>query len=79
MGFLGFYASLLLSVFFARLFFEIGSVEYGRGYISGLLSVLLSLFAIFTLSAGVLTLIALQATLFCGLWLYNLVSHKGGD
>jgi len=34
-GYLDFYASLLLALFFARLYFQIGEFEYGRGYISG--------------------------------------------
>jgi len=75
-GYLDFYASLLLALFFARLFFQIGEFEYGRGYISGLLSVALSLFAIFTLSGGVLAVIAMHVLLFFGIWSYNFISDK---
>jgi hypothetical protein len=76
MVYLDFYASLLLALVFARLYFQIGEYEYGSGYICCLLSVALSLFAIFTLSGGVRTVIAIHVLLFFGLWLYNYFSDK---
>ena len=76
MPYLGAYASLLLSVVFARLFFQVGASEYGSGYITCLLSLLLSVLTIFVLSSRLLTLVMLQILLFCGLWAYNCLSYR---
>jgi len=75
-GCLDFYARLLLALFFAGLYFQIGEFEYGRGYISGLLSEALSLFAIFTFSGSVLAVIAMHVLLFFGMWSSNFIFDK---
>ena len=75
MAYFDFYASLLLAVILARLFFRIGSEEYGNGWVVCLISVALSMIAISLLPGGVRTVAILHGLLYIALWTYNCITE----
>ena len=66
---------LAMSVFFAIFFHRAGEFEYEKGWLLGIASFALSISTYFGLKLGVIGIIAGQALLFLGMWIYNLRRH----
>ncbi len=76
MAYFDFYASLLLAIILARLFFRIGAEEYRNGWVVCLMSVALSMIGISLLPGGVRTVAILHGLLYIALWAYNCVMER---
>lgn len=76
MAYFDFYASLLLAVILARLFFRIGAEEYHNGWVVCLISVALSMTGISLLPGGVRTVAILHGLLYVALWAYNCIMER---
>jgi hypothetical protein len=72
MIYLDLYASLLLAIVFVIMYFRLGELEYGKGYLTGLASFGISFVTIFGLHGGLAALVLGHVLLFGVLWAYNM-------
>lgn len=62
---------IALGIVFAVVFYRVGEMDYGKGYITGLASIAVSLAFCFWMNMGALGVILGQLLLYGALWMYN--------
>ena len=67
---------LVVLIACAMIFYRIGDVEFGRGWLFALISVVLSLAVDYATSWGIFAIVAVNVALFAGITIYKIATGQ---